>query len=173
MRIILIYLVVILVAGGLGYYLFTMSKPVDTSNLPGTAYEVLNQIHIEEGSTDHPKYNSNPPTSGWHWPQPASCLAYSVTQPDERLIHNLEHGGIWISYKSSVDAATKTKLNDFAVRFNNVLVEPRDANDANISLAAWGRLLNMDTYDEAKVIEFIDAFMGQGPEKVGCSHTGA
>ncbi len=170
MKIIFTYLIAIVAVGVIGFFLFKSSKPVDPGQLPGQAIEVLNQVHIEEGSKTHDPYNSNPPTSGWHWPASASCIAYSETQPDERLIHNLEHGGIWISYKPSIDAQTKTQLNDFATRFANVLVEPREANEANISLAAWGRLENLDNYDEGKIIAFINAFMDQGPEKVSCSH---
>lgn len=169
MKIILTYVVVIVAAIGIGYFLFQSSK-VDETNLPGQAFENQGQEHITEGSTEHPPYNSNPPTSGPHWPAPASCLVYSTTQPDERLVHNLEHGGIWISYKSSVDQDTKTKLNDFATRYGNVLVEPRDKNDSNIALAAWGRLLKLDSYDESKILSFIKAFMDKGPERVSCAH---
>jgi hypothetical protein len=170
MKIIIIYVIVILAVIGLGYFLFQSSKE-ENKDLPGEPIEILNQIHINEGSTDHPAYNSNPPTSGWHWPQPAACGVYESQLPDERVIHNLEHGSVWISYKPEVDDQTKTLLKDFAKRFNNVLVEPRPANDSNIALAAWGRLQKLDSYDENTIVRFIDSFMDEGPEKVPCAHT--
>jgi hypothetical protein len=169
MKILITYLVVIVVAVGLGFLLFRSSKK-DPSTLPGVAYASQGQNHIPEGSTDHEPYNSNPPTSGPHWPEPARCLVYTTTQPDERLVHNLEHGGIWISYKTSVDPDTVAKLNDFATRYGNVLVEPRDADDSNIALAAWGRLLTLDHYDEGQIQGFIHAFMDKGPERLSCAH---
>jgi hypothetical protein len=168
MKIIIIYIIVILVAIGAGYFLFQSSKQ-EPGDLPGEAIEIMNAIHIDDGSTDHPAYKSNPPTSGWHWPQPAACGVYDPGQPDERLIHNLEHGSIWITYKPDVDDATKTKLKDFAQRFNNIVVSARPANDSPIALAAWGRLQKMDSYDEMTIIKFIEAYMDKGPEKVQCA----
>ncbi|HYE22709.1 MAG TPA: DUF3105 domain-containing protein, partial [Verrucomicrobiae bacterium] len=165
---ILIFVLAIGLALGLGFILFQSSKPENQKQY-GEPYEIQGQQHIPEGSTDHPPYNSNPPTSGWHWPQPARCLAYTDTQADEKLIHNLEHGGIWISYKPDVDQQTKDSLNDFVRRYANVLVEPRAANDSNIAVAAWGRLLKLERYEESRIIEFIEAYMDKGPEKVSCA----
>jgi|SRR6185436_7962794 len=165
-RILIIYIVVVGAVVALGFWLFTSSKQ-ESKDLPGQAFENLGQEHITEGSTDHPPYNSNPPTSGWHWPAPAAWGVYPLGQPDERLVHNLEHGGIWISYKpDKVDQATIDQLNDFAKRFGKIIVEPRAANDAPISLAAWRHLQNLDVYDESTVLKFIDAYYDEGPEKV-------
>src|ERR1700733_10453690 len=99
-KILFIYIIVVGVVVGLGFWLFTASnKPKTPGEQPGQTFENQGQTHITEGSTDHPTYNSNPPTSGWHWPSPAAWGVYPNGQPDERLVHNLEHGGIWISYK--------------------------------------------------------------------------
>lgn len=163
-----IIFVVVLAVVGLGYWLFTSSaKPVDPSSKPGQLFDDLGATHINEGSTDHPSYNSNPPTSGWHWPAAAPWGVYDNPEKDERYVHNLEHGGIWISYKpSAVTPETITLLKDFAKRYRKIIVTPREANDASISLAAWRRLENLDSYDERKIVEFIEAHYDQGPEKV-------
>src|SRR3989338_1731172 len=65
--------------------------------------------HIEVGSA-HPVYNSNPPTSGWHYKDPAAIGFYPNGLPDEQLIHNLEHGEIWVSYHARVPAETVKEL---------------------------------------------------------------
>ncbi|OGE79996.1 MAG: hypothetical protein A2660_02780 [Candidatus Doudnabacteria bacterium RIFCSPHIGHO2_01_FULL_45_18] len=165
-KLILIYLVVVAGFVGIGFWLFEGSeKP--PQDLPGTAFEIQGQEHIAEGSTDHPAYNSNPPTSGWHWPAPAAWGIYKVRQPDERLIHNLEHGGIWIAYKpDQVDQDTINRLNDFASRYAKIIVEPREMNDTRISLAAWGHMQNLESFDESAILKFIQAYYDQGPEKV-------
>jgi hypothetical protein len=129
-------------------------------------FENQGQTHIEEGAVDHPQYNSNPPTSGWHWPQPAAWGVYKAQEPDERLIHNLEHGGIWISYLPGTDPAVVTKLEDFANRYRKVVVEPRAANEKPIALAAWTHNENMDSFDEREIVKFIEAYYDKGPEKV-------
>lgn len=165
MKILTVYIIVIIAAVGLGFWLFKTSE-VAQEDLPGTFYESQGQAHIDEGSTNHPAYNSNPPTSGWHWPRPAPWGSYNTTQPDERLIHNLEHGGIWISYKpGKVEADTVSKIQDFAKRYRKIIVEPREANDASISLAAWAWLQNLDEYDENAILRFIEAHYDMAPEK--------
>ncbi len=165
-RLPLIYLVVLAVVVALGFWLFKSSAEKE-QNLPGQSFENIGQEHLTQGSFEHPPYNSNPPTSGSHWPQPANWGVYQATQADEQLVHNLEHGGIWISYKpDQVDQDTINRLNDFANRYPLIIVEPRPANDAKISLAAWTRLLNLDSFDERSILEFIEAFHNEGPEKV-------
>lgn len=161
-----IFLVVLAVVG-LGYFLYTSSENKDPLALPGQLMENQGADHIPEGSKEHPAYNSNPPTSGWHWPTAAPWGVYDNPEADERYIHNLEHGGIWISYKpSTVSAEDQDKLKDFAKRWRKVVVTPREANDTNIALAAWTRLQGLDVYDENTIIRFIEAHYDQGPEKV-------
>lgn len=84
---------VVLIIGVAGVVIFkNMTAP-----LPGVVYPIQGQDHIAEGNT-HPAYNSNPPTSGWHYGQPASWGAHDHELADEQLVHNLEHGGVWIAY---------------------------------------------------------------------------
>ncbi|MBX4191688.1 MAG: DUF3105 domain-containing protein [Candidatus Doudnabacteria bacterium] len=155
-----------IVVVGLAFWLFKSSQKQE-ENLPGQLFDNLGQEHLTQGATDHQPYNSNPPTSGPHWPQPANWGSYAVTQPDEQLVHNLEHGGIWISYRpDKVDQNTINMLNDFAKRYPLIVVEPREKNDSAISLAAWGRLQNLDQYDESAILRFIEAYHNKGPEKV-------
>jgi len=126
----------------------------------------LGQTHISLGQP-HPAYNSNPPTSGWHTPQVASWGASRAEIPDEVLLHNLEHGGIWLSYKSPSDTALVEKLEALASRYRSkVIVTPRSKNDSPIAIAAWERLLKLDTYDENRIVKFINAFRNRGPERV-------
>ncbi len=165
-KLLLIYLGVLVVVGALGFWLYKSSE-TKPQTFPGQTFENQGQTHIDQGATDHPAYNSNPPTSGWHWPQPAAWGAYKTPQPDEQLIHNLEHGGIWISYKPDrVDADTIAKLEDFTKRYPLIVVEPRDKDDAPITLAAWTHLQNLDQYDERTILEFIEAYHNKGPEVV-------
>jgi hypothetical protein len=159
--------VAVLLVVGLGYFLFQSSeKPVDPSEQPGETFESQGQEHINEGTTGVKTYNSNPPTSGPHWPVAAPWGVIDNPEPDERYIHNLEHGGIWITYKKSLPADQINQLKDFARRYRKVIVTPRDANDSNIALAAWTHKQNMDAFDEATVLKFIEAYYDQGPEKV-------
>lgn len=172
MKKIIVIAVIALSVIGLGAWLFVQDAENskyrvgnDSQNLPpvGQAFESQGQTHIKVGDS-HPSYNSNPPTSGWHWAQPANWGVYSSPPVDEQAVHNLEHGGIWISYKG-IDEQTKANLEKIAkANSGSVILSPRDANDAKIILAAWMRLEKLDSYDEAKILEFIQQNKNKSPE---------
>ena len=157
--------VTMLIIGSLGYgvvYLATRpEKPMH-----GTVSPILGRDHIPIG-TAHPQYNSNPPTSGSHYAKEAEWGVYQNELPDEQLVHNLEHGGIWISYKPNIDPAIKAKLDLIGNRYKEtVIVTPRAKNDSMIALASWGRLEKLDNFDEAEIINFIDANKNKSPEPI-------
>lgn len=130
---------------------------------PGQAFVIQGREHIPVNA-NHPGYNSNPPTSGWHYEESAAWGIYSRELPDEQLIHNLEHGGIWISYKD-INPETKTKLETFANKYpRSVVLTPRSKNTAPITLASWGRLQELTEYDEGAIVAFIKANKNKSPE---------
>lgn len=131
----------------------------------GEAIEIQGANHIAEGAA-HEEYNSNPPTSGSHYAQAAAWGFYDEQLPDEQLIHSLEHGGIWISYKD-VDDQVKERLELIARRNSgSVIVTLRPENDTKISLASWGRLENLEGLDEEKINNFIRANKNKSPEPI-------
>jgi hypothetical protein len=138
---------------------------------PGVALAVVTypdqgRDHVAPGQP-HPPYNSNPPTSGWHYAQAAPWGFYATQLPDELVVHNLEHGGIWISYRDASDREVVDRLAALARRYRSkVIVTHRPANPAPIAVAAWGRLMLLDRYDEQALAEFIRRFRNKGPEVV-------
>ena len=118
------------------------------------------------------EYTTNPPTSGNHWAQAATWGIYpSRPVPDERLVHNLEHGGVIISYNpNKVDAATVDKLKTLTRDLQRsrvcIILTPRDSiqDDKPIALTAWGFLATLDTYDEAAIRAFWRDHVANGPE---------
>ena len=126
----------------------------------------LGQEHIANGAT-HPAYNSNPPTSGWHYASPAAWGIYNQTFPDEVLVHNLEHGGIWLSYRDTNDQQTIRQLTEIARQYpDHVILSYRPTNDRQIAVAAWGHLLKLDAVDNRVILDFINRYIRQGPESV-------
>ncbi len=155
--------IVLLIIGSLGYgVVYLAARP--EKPIPGIAFPILGREHIPVG-TYHSEYNSNPPTSGSHYAKEAAWGVYQNELPDEQLIHNLEHGGIWISYKPDIDQEIKTELESIGNRYKkSVIVAPRVKNDSMIALASWGRLEKLDTFDEVEIINFIDANKNKSPE---------
>lgn len=159
---------IVVVVAGFGGYLFWQDLKSGALEDPGNLVAV-GQEFPSEGSTHVPvgtkvEYKTNPPTSGNHYPEPANWGVYQQTLQDEQVVHNLEHGGIWISYKD-IDDDTKAKLEDIARKNSgSVLLEPRPANDAKIAIASWTRSITMDTFDRAKIEEFITHNKNKSPE---------
>ena len=92
----IILLVGILIVVAAGYGISRLPARGQTER-PGTAVPTQGAQHISVGAV-HAPYNSNPPTSGPHYAQPAAWGVYGSELLDEQVIHNLEHGGVWISY---------------------------------------------------------------------------
>lgn len=151
-------------SGGLGQQAATvMGRKIEAP--PGERVREVGNPHIPVG-TKGTGYSSNPPTSGEHYGSEAKWDVYTQPVPDELVIHNLEHGGIWISYKDPNDTELAAKLAQVARRYSTkVIVTPRPQNDAPLAVAAWGRLLKLQTFDEQKIVAFINAYRGKvGPE---------
>ena len=153
-----------------------VDKPVEGA----VEYKVESRTHIPTG-TKVTNYNSNPPNSGDHWGAPAKNGIYDNALPDEELVHNLEHGYIWISYRPAAQASESSPSADLKPGISvedkksleelvnkddwKMVLAPRDTNDSVIALASWGRVLKMDSLNLDKVKGFIRVYRGRGPEK--------
>ena len=143
---------------------------VQKANQPvfGEAVPIQGQQHIALDQS-HPPYNSDPPTSGWHYAEPAEAGFYESSLPDEQLVHNLEHGHVIISYDCARVADcedVKTELRGLVDRFQRwkIVAVARENADAAIALTAWGRIDKMDSYDEDRVDAFVKRWRNRGPE---------
>ena len=133
------------------------------SNLPGEGFSSQGNVHIGSVSADHPEYNSDPPTSGWHVGNIASWGSYDYVVPDELLLHNLEDGGVILYYPFGSPEENSTeieRLEAVASDFRRTVIAPREDLDSGYVLTAWQRLQRFDTVDEAGMTAFIDAFEG-------------
>ncbi|MEX0709714.1 MAG: DUF3105 domain-containing protein [Chloroflexota bacterium] len=133
--------------------------------------------HIAEGTAGGP-YSSVPATSGQHWNSataPGPWGVYSTAQPQERLLHNMEHGGIVIWYQpGGLDADGLTALTSYVQaqvsteRFK-VILAPWAGADFNhpIAVTSWGWLLYLDSADMDQVRAYIDDHYLEAPEPNG------
>jgi hypothetical protein len=158
-----IWIVVLIVFIALMFWGIRAAKDAEQVRL-GTSYDIVGREHIEDGLIVD-SYNSNPPTSGPHYGAPAPWGVYQVQIPDETLVHNLEHGGIWISYNASVDANLITELEKFAQQFpGSVILTPRPENVSAVTLAAWGVIFEMNEFDEELTKQFMRENINKAPE---------
>ena len=171
------FLIPTIVLVGVGVWFFTKNPTLSPQEDPTKAAEVSQEVegtqvfdivsrdHIAQGTTGS-GYNSNPPSSGPHWQGPAKNGFYDSSLPDEQLLHNLEHGHVWIAFKPDVGDEIKSKIREITQKEDwKVVAAPRETNDATIALVAWGRVLKMDEPDYAKAEDFITTYRNRGPEK--------
>lgn len=136
-------------------------------------------VEVPVAGADHVSgkvsYPTNPPAGGPHNAAWQNCGFYTVAVTAERAVHSLEHGAVWIAYKSSLDAAAKAELAALARASQYVLVSPIDDQPSPISAVAWGRLLRLDKLDVAALTRFIDTYAQDGPTvpEVGARCSGA
>ena len=162
----IITILVILGLGGWGIVsLIKQSAPQGPDY--STFYPAQSHEHIQPGS-EHPAYNSNPPSGGWHYPVIAKRQYYTEPIPDGYVIHNLEHGDVWITYNPRVSQKVKDDLKQFA--FSKILITPRATTTTDIALVAWehvdGFNLEDDVLPEGRIRDFIKRYRGKGPENI-------
>ncbi len=124
------------------------------------------------GDIDYSAY-TNPPTYGDHGSPPVQTGIFTTEQAEENLLHNLEHGHVWISYDpnliSADDLAALTALVQNGSPNANgggvgVILTPRQDNDNMIALVSWARLLTLDSYDATTIRDFVETNRGHSPE---------
>ncbi len=171
-RKIIIAAVIAAAIGGLIYVGIAVSRR-SVKNAPGESYDNQGQEHVPLDREF--VYNSNPPTSGPHYGSPANWGVYDYEVNDKLFIHNMEHGGVWISYKPSVDAHVVEHLKSIVQEFggSKLVMAPRQANDSDVAVAAWTRLLKInlvggDITDEQlnQIRAFYKGYKNRGPEFV-------
>lgn len=128
-------------------------------------------VHIPEGQPI--TYAQTPPVGGSHWPSPALWGISTQPIPDERAVHNLEHGGVVISQNGMSDADL-ARLRSFLAAYPKdqfgevkVVVRPYDkiAKGA-IVLTAWSWTDPLTGYDAARIKAFLDAHLNKCCENV-------
>jgi Protein of unknown function (DUF3105) len=125
-------------------------------------------------------YSSTPGTSGPHWDPSgiANWGVYTTPQPEEQLIHNLEHGGIVIWYDAeALDADQVDELAQYVTRQNasgvsgryKFILSPWEGPDFGhpMAVTAWRQLLYLDEVDTGTIDEFARAHYGRAPEPGG------
>ncbi|MGH2795925.1 MAG: DUF3105 domain-containing protein [Actinomycetota bacterium] len=138
-----------------------------TECTPVRSPEILGANHIPEGQKA--TYNSTPPSSGNHYARPAQVGGYTAPIPNERQVHNLEHGHVMIQYRglsdAQIDQLEKVVLDDPQM----VLLAPYPEMDPAIAFTSWGKIQTCDAWtDTAPALArfFIQENRDNAPESV-------
>jgi hypothetical protein len=124
------------------------------------------QEHVPVGTVI--PYQTDPPTSGPHYPDPEPGGFYTTEIAAGFLVHSMEHGGVIIYYSPAVTSDQLLHLQDLASQHpglvSQVVAVPRNDPTYPIILTAWTHRLRLSTYDASRIDGFIALFLGKGPE---------
>ena len=118
-------------------------------------------------SSEHVRYDveypTSPPAGGPHLGIWLNCGFYTVPVLDELAVHSLEHGVVWVTYRSDVGAATLGELQALAVQSSHVLVSPYEDQTSPLVLSAWARQLHLDSIEDPRFGQFLVVYLFDGP----------
>ena len=138
----------------------------------GTPVAIVGAGHVPEGQTV--SYSTTPPTSGPHWREWADCGTYDEGIPDERIVHNLEHGNVVISYNlPDPEESKRFKKVVEGLSARNVWGIVRSYSEiepGTVAMAAWGIIDEFQGVDQGRIETFFDTYRGYrgAPELVPC-----
>lgn len=143
-------------------FIFQPKAPKEPDRSQAVAIMGPKRAFLTEPRSEHPPYNSNPPTSGWnsiippdtHWylKNYSGVTYYRVGRrdaPTEMLVAKLYGGSVWIAFKripqeqdfyKYVSKDSVEKLKEIAASTPLVFVAPHSSLDTDIAVAALGRL---------------------------------
>jgi hypothetical protein len=124
------------------------------------------RTHVEKP----PKYGTNPPTSGNHYPIPAADGAYSKSPPVSTLVHSLEHGRVAIWYDPKLPRRRLAQIKGlFDQDSYHTIVTPNAQMPYRLAVTAWGHLAGCRSVSDATfdvLRTFRERYIDKGPELV-------
>ena len=153
----------------IGFMIWQGVKPAAGESIP----IMTSSPHIDV-DTDPGQYNSDPPTSGLHYPQEANVGFYDeniYTHPAGYLVHNLEHGYVIFWYNCNLlDETTCTELKSQIRAVMDelggvkMIAYPWPSLDVPLVMTSWGQLQKFDVFDAQGAIAFYRANLNRAPE---------
>lgn len=126
-------------------------------------------------------YKHNPPSSGPHYNNPPhGPVAWNANKdavPPGQWVHNLEHGGIVLTYRCA-GAECDTMYNQAFALYSNGVPKEQKHNEIKlvttpfqnmtpkVAVLAWDRELDLDSIDTQAIIDFYNTYVDRGPEDV-------
>lgn len=102
-------------------------------------------------------YEQDPPTNGDHAPYWQRCGFYSSPIENEAAVHSMDHGAVWITYRSDLPSDQVDVLRELAQE-QYVLVSPYPSLYAPVVATAWRNQLELTGADDPRLRRFVDQF---------------
>ncbi len=119
-------------------------------------------------------YPQRPPVGGTHNPIWQQCMGnvYPAPIANEHAVHSLEHGAVWITYRTGLPPDQVAALAAKVTGKDYTLMSPVDDLDSPISLQAWGYQLKVDDATDPRIDDFITALRVNATMEPGATCSG-
>ncbi|HEY5424297.1 MAG TPA: DUF3105 domain-containing protein [Ilumatobacteraceae bacterium] len=132
--------------------------------LPGEPQGTLTFSGLARNHVDTPiQYPQTPPVGGNHNPVWQNCQYYDTAIPNERAVHDLEHGAVWITYAPETSQADRDVLKALADTGDHIIVSQYAGLPSPIVATAWGKQLQLPSVNDPRLKQFVQAFEN-GPQ---------
>jgi hypothetical protein len=124
---------------------------------------ILSRNHVEGPL----RYPMTPPAGGRHNPSWQNCEGdvYSAPIANERAVHSLEHGAVWVTYRPDLPKDQIDVLTAQVRGRNFTMLSPYPGLETAVSVQAWGVQLTASGARDKRIGAFIAAYREQGPEQ--------
>jgi len=148
-----------------------VSMPVDTV-APGMRDTIVNGPPegtkqfaglLQDHTTEPVTYDQVPPVGGAHSPRWQECAYYDAAIQNERGVHSMEHGAVWITYSPDLPADQVSTLRSMATGHSHLLISPYPGLPAPVVASAWGEQLVLQSVSDPRLAAFV-AYFEQGPQ---------
>lgn len=100
-----------------------------------------------------------PPLGGDHDPVVQNCGFYDLPVRSENAVHSLEHGAVWLTYRTGLEEAQVAVLRDLAEQNPYLLVSPFDQLASDVVATAWGVQLELDSAQDDRLQPFLARYL--------------
>jgi hypothetical protein len=127
------------------------------------------QMHVPQDS--EVTWDSDPPNSGPHYPTWETWDEHDMVVPRGNWVHNLEHGGIVLTYRCNDDCEPELAvLRDVIAQRPELRIlltpDPLLPGDERFAAIAWTWILRFDAPDLDALLCFADQHENHAPEDV-------
>lgn len=147
------------------FVVFIISDQGEDVDLPSNAdvpeaAEFFEEILAPDSDRSHTDqaivYPQSPPVGGPMNPVWWNCGYYDAPVQNENVVHTLEHGAVWITYREDLPSDQVDSLKAFGNEAK-LVVSPFPGLDAPVVATAWGAQMRFETPDDPQLLDFVSA----------------
>lgn len=150
----------VLAVVGIGWWIVRAVQDARSNQMPpGTVTYAYTSTDHTASLADTVSYAESPPVGGTHAPSPnwQNCGFYDQPVQNEAVLHSLEHGAVWITYRPDLP---QDQVDILRAKGEQpwIVVSPYADNPTPVVATAWNAQLALDNASDGRLDQFIRFF---------------